>query len=160
MAKGWSPRSSSARGAALVELALALPLLVVVIVGTADFARVFYMAMELQNAARAGAQYGAQSTSAAGDISGMKSKAVAAAFNINPVSPFATRGCWCATNTDPGSLLDCTPPTAPPSCGGGEHLVISVTVTAASTFSIIAGYPLPGIPRSFSVRRSATLRAQ
>src|SRR3954453_1086869 len=49
----------SERGAALVELALSTPLLVVMIVGAVDFARAFYTAMELTNAARAGAQYAA-----------------------------------------------------------------------------------------------------
>src|SRR5260221_3845737 len=47
--------STRERGSALVELAIALPLLVAVLVGTTDFARVFYLATELTNAARAGA---------------------------------------------------------------------------------------------------------
>jgi Flp pilus assembly protein TadG len=150
-------RPSSARGAALVELALALPLLGVVVIGTADFARVFYMAMALENAARAGAQYGAQSSATSGDNAGIQGTVTAAAVNINSVSAFSSRLCSCSNDT--GSTftngVSCTT-----GCTGGDHLVISVTVTAASTFSIIAAYPLPGIPRSFSVFRGATLRAQ
>ena len=38
-------RLRSERGAALVELALSTPLLVVMIVGAVDFARAFYTAM-------------------------------------------------------------------------------------------------------------------
>lgn len=46
----------SERGAALVELAVALPLLLVIMVGTIDFGRAFRTAMIVTNAARAGAQ--------------------------------------------------------------------------------------------------------
>src|SRR4051794_2896685 len=49
------------RGAALVELALATPLLLVLIVGVVDFARVFYLGMQVTDAARAGAQWGSSS---------------------------------------------------------------------------------------------------
>ena len=52
----------SERGSALVELAVTLPLLVLLVVGVADLARVFYVSMALTNAARAGAQYGSSET--------------------------------------------------------------------------------------------------
>src|SRR5205823_4860682 len=44
------------RGAAMVELAFGLTFLAVILVGTVDFARIFYFSMELTSAARAGAQ--------------------------------------------------------------------------------------------------------
>src|SRR5262245_42296062 len=46
------------RGAAVVELAFALPVLVLIFFITTDFARVFRTSIELTNASRAGAQYG------------------------------------------------------------------------------------------------------
>ena len=64
MSKAFAPRACSARGASIVELAVALPVIVLLVIGAADFARVFYMAIELQNAARAGAQYGAANSGA------------------------------------------------------------------------------------------------
>src|SRR5436190_11146956 len=45
------------RGAAVVELAVLLPLLVFSFVITVDFARIFYFSLTLQNCARAGALY-------------------------------------------------------------------------------------------------------
>ena len=45
-------------GAAIIELAVSLLMLVLLLLGTVDFARVFYADIELTNAARAGAQYG------------------------------------------------------------------------------------------------------
>jgi Flp pilus assembly protein TadG len=159
MLKVLTRHSSSARGAALVELAVALPLLVLVIVGTIDFGRVFYMAMVLQNAARAGAQYGANSSGAASDVPGMQNAAkTSAAFNIGTISAFASESCMCAN--DNGALSATSPANDCSNACTGNHLVISVTVTAASTFTLISGYPIPGIPRSFSVSRDATMRAQ
>lgn len=140
----------------MVEVAVALPLLIVIVIGTTDLARVYYMAIELQNAARAGAQYGAQNVVTAADTTVMKSTAVAAAVNINTVSAFATENCFCASDSNPQvSSVACSG-----TCSSGQHVVVSVTVTAASTFSLIAFYPMPGIPHSFSVFRGATLRAQ
>ena len=75
---------ASDAGSALVELAVSLPLLVLVMVGTIDFARVFYTGMELTNAARAGAQYGAYNPAQSGDIAGMQTTA-AGSVNITGV---------------------------------------------------------------------------
>ena len=45
-------------GSAMIEMALAFPLLVLLLAGTADFGRVFYTYVTLANAARTGAGYG------------------------------------------------------------------------------------------------------
>ena len=45
-------------GAAAVEFAIVLPLLVMLLLGGADFGRCFYAAIAVTNAARAGAEYG------------------------------------------------------------------------------------------------------
>jgi len=49
------------RGAALVELAVVVPILAVLAVGAVDFGRIFKSAMVITAAARAGALYGAYS---------------------------------------------------------------------------------------------------
>jgi Flp pilus assembly protein TadG len=144
----------SERGAAFVELAVALPLLILVLVGTIDFARVFYMSIELTNAARAGAQFGAFGDgSNSSNISGMQSAATAAAPNLTGVTAQASRVCQCVTDTGTTfTTLACDA-----ACGVGEHAVTSVTVTARQTFSTIVA-SFPGIPTGFTVERSATLR--
>src|SRR4026208_2487370 len=48
----------SNQGSALVELAVALPLLLLLVVGVADYARVYYTGITVANAARIGAHYG------------------------------------------------------------------------------------------------------
>lgn len=146
-----SPQRSEV-GAALVELAVTLPLLVLVLVGTIDFARVFYAAIELTNAARAGAQYGAASVAKSNDDPGMQSTAIAAAPNISSVSATSTRTCECTP--DSGSTF--TGVLCPDTCPAGQHLVVSVTVTATRTFTTITLFP--GIPGSIPLVRSATMR--
>ena len=50
-----------------VEMALVLPLLLLIGVAVADFGRAFYWGITLSQAARAGAAYGAQSDAKAND---------------------------------------------------------------------------------------------
>jgi len=54
-----SRRGASAEGAALVEFAVSLPLLIVLVVGIYDFGAAFNMKQELNNAMREGARFGA-----------------------------------------------------------------------------------------------------
>jgi Flp pilus assembly protein TadG len=51
---------STERGQSLVELALSLPLLLLILLGTVDLGRAFFDYVELRNAAREGAGYGAR----------------------------------------------------------------------------------------------------
>ncbi len=48
------------RGQSLVELAFAMPLLLLLLLGTLDFGRLFFDYIQIRNAAREGAAYGAR----------------------------------------------------------------------------------------------------
>src|SRR3954465_8617970 len=89
---------ASDAGSALVELAVSLTLLVLVMACAVDFARVFYVGMELTNAARASAQYGAYNPAQSGNIAGMQA-AAKDSVNITGVTATALRTCQCATST-------------------------------------------------------------
>ena len=146
-------------GSALVELAICLPLLVLTMVGAADFARVFYTSIELNSAARAGAQYGASNLARSGDTSGMQTAATSAVNMTGVAVPTPTRTCQCADDLGgfsplaPGST--CTTDVAT-SCPSPKHRVVTVTVTASKTFTPIANYA--GIFRAVPLSRTATLR--
>lgn len=74
---------SSQSGQALVELALAMSfLLVPLLIGVAELARVSYVAIEVANAAKAAAQYGAQNGTTSADTTGMKTAAINDAGNL------------------------------------------------------------------------------
>src|SRR5262245_16005241 len=86
------------RGQAVVEVAIAAPLLAFLLVAAADFARVFFLWIELNNAARAGVQYGAQSLIFAADTDGMKNAAASDASGITGMTTTATL-CTCISGT-------------------------------------------------------------
>jgi Flp pilus assembly protein TadG len=145
-------------GAALVELALSLPLLVLLMIGTIDLARVFYMSMELTDGARAGAAYGAFNSANSGNSTAMQTAATNA-INITGVTANASRACQCA---DASGNFSATSPTAN-NCGAplatscpSKHLVVTVTVTTSKTFTLLSAYPFP--ISSLAVSRAATLR--
>jgi Flp pilus assembly protein TadG len=153
-------------GAALVELALVSFVLVVVMVGTIDLGRVFYTAMVVTNAARAGAMYGAQSVGTSGNTSAMESAALAVlgANGLGGSAPLcdtniwpqcATQSCFCVNDAGdswaPGAC-------APSPCTGATHQVVSATVNVTRTFSMVS--PFPGLPSTVTISRSHTARAQ
>jgi Flp pilus assembly protein TadG len=155
------------RGAALVELAITLPLLVVILFGTIDFGRAFFFAMTLTNAARAGAHYGGQSVGAAIQSGGAGMiDARNAVLTANGIStsdspaPEATCGCLRSDGTfEAGKDMakgNCSPTTT---CSASAHLVVMVTVTARAPFSMVTRFP--GLPLGpIMLERGATARAQ
>lgn len=80
-----SDRDRGERGAAAVEFAIVLPLLLIFVGGIVDFGRLFYAEIMVTNAAREGARMVAM-----GLESDAQARAVAASPNIDFVGGFAT----------------------------------------------------------------------
>jgi Flp pilus assembly protein TadG len=139
------------RGAALVEFAIFLPLLVIVTLGTVDFGRAYLLWNQVKNAAREGAAYaqlhpGEQAVSPAGcdDPDNIRWHARAeagtasAGFGVT-VTPAVPGGC------DPSS---------PPVSSGDD-----ITVTVTSPFTVLTPL-LRQITGNPTVRASVTVRVQ
>jgi len=76
---------STRSGAAVVELAVLLPLLMLLFVLATDFARVIYFSVTLNNCARAGALYAYDPTAASESaFNSAQAAALAEATNLNP----------------------------------------------------------------------------
>src|SRR5437867_1351506 len=144
-------RWGAEEGQAIVELGVLLPLLALMLLGTIDFARVFYTAMTVTHAARAGVQYGAQSNDASQDTAGMEQAARDAAQDLdsNSLTVTAESYCQCANKTKVDCVTGVCPEGSPP---------IYITVTAQTTFQTLVNYP--GIPHTINVNRTATMRVQ
>src|SRR4051812_42835895 len=72
-------------GTAVVELAVLLPVLVMLFLVTVDFARVYYFSLTLTNCARAGALYASDPTAAVeSPFPTTESAALADATNLSP----------------------------------------------------------------------------
>src|SRR5688500_673600 len=78
-------RCRARKGAAVVELAVLLPLLVFLFVIAVDFARVYYYSLTLTNCARAGALYASDpATADESAFDSYEDAALADATNLNP----------------------------------------------------------------------------
>lgn len=120
------------RGVAVVELAVLLPLLILLFVIAIDFARVFYFSLSLTNCARAGALYASDPTTAdESPFASAQAAALADATNLSPQPTIST-----TSGTD----------------GLGRKYV---SVTAQYTFQTITGFP--GIPAQLPLQRTVTM---
>ena len=143
-------RCQSEAGSSLVELAMLAPALSLMLLGTIDFARVFYVGIAVADAARAGVQYGLQSNAKTGHFTGMEKAATDDAKDISGLTATATRFCQCSD----GAPVDCRTG----SCGGNSKPEIYVSVRATAVFKTLA--PYPGIPSPINVTSQATMREQ
>ena len=140
-------------GQAATELAFAVPLLGLLLVGTADFGRAFYFYQEVVAAARAGAQFGSESTANAGDTSGIKAAAVANATNIPGFSTSSVTASSCTCNA-PAGQTSC----ASSYCNGANSQATYVIVTTTATFTTLVHYP--GVPQNTSMSGTAIMQVE
>jgi Flp pilus assembly protein TadG len=132
-----------ARGQGAVELALGLPFLAVLLFVVCEFARVFYVAMGVASAARAGVQYGAQSYVKAVDNSGMTLAANNDGKNISGLSVTPTHFCMCdGAQCSPAQSSACVVScAAPPSTCTEPKVFVRVTTSVTFRTGLIWGLP-------------------
>jgi Flp pilus assembly protein TadG len=141
---------SAARGQSYVELAFALPVLAIIFVVAADFGRLFYVYLEVINAARAAAQYGSNSVVTAADSTGMVAAAKQDGVNISNLTVTASQ-CTCGTATT--SVPACSSPYCANDPQGNY-----VVVNAQAPFSTIVKYP--GLPTALTLKSQAVMQVQ
>ena len=124
------------RGQSLLEFALAMPFLMILMLGVVDFGRVYFAYVSVTNGARTGADFAADSPTAAADIDGIRSAALAETLellNTSSENPQVS----VQTGTD-----------------SQGHLFADVTMQY--TFTTI--FPWPGLPSSMDVVRTVRSR--
>lgn len=134
-------------GASLPELALILPILVLVLVILTDLGRAYYYAISISSAAHAAAMYGVQNPT---DVSGMESAASSSAPDITTLNTSASYGCECFDGSS--AVASCS---TVPSCS--NNFVYYVAINTTATFKPIV--PYPGLPQSFMLQANARLRS-
>ena len=144
-------------GQGLIELALTLPLLILILLGGAEFARFAWASIETANAARAGVQYGAQSNITAADTAGIQTAALNDGVNLAGLT--ATSSSWCACSTAPTTQLagaggGC--PTALSNCASPAIVLEYVQVNTSSTIRPL--FHWPGLPATFTPTGSAIMQ--
>jgi Flp pilus assembly protein TadG len=144
LAKRHWPKAlwASERGQSLIELALLTPVLLMLVIGIVEMGRYASFGILVSNAARAGAQYGAQSLTKAADTTG-----ITAAYNnecasadtvtcpaLNP--PTIATVCGCDNAGTISTMASCSSTCA-------NHVVVSVQVKAKGTFNPLFNYTPP-----------------
>ena len=140
-------------GQSATELAYSVPLLCLLLLAGTDFARAFYFNQEVVAAARAGAQYGSQSTANGGDTTSIKAAAVANAINISGFSASNVTTSFCTCNAPAGTTA-----CAASYCNGANSQASYVSVTATATFNTLMNYP--GIPHTTAMSSTAIMQIQ
>ncbi|HXF50069.1 MAG TPA: TadE/TadG family type IV pilus assembly protein [Dehalococcoidia bacterium] len=123
-------RRDRERGQSLVELSIALPVLLVLLLGAVDFGRLYYASVTVAGAARNGAQYASENPN---DTAGIRAAALEDAGTLNPQP----------TVTVTGPDADAT---------GGRYIGVRVQ----HTFHTLV--PWPGIPSSVDISRQVVMR--
>lgn len=142
-----SPHFPSQTGAALLELAFSLLLLLPILFGAIDLGRAYYLSIEVSSAARAGAQYGVQNSA---DTAGMQTAATNDAPDVSGISATAVYGCECSDGSSVTPLCG-----SAPSCA--TNVVNYVQVNTTATYTPL--FPWPGIPSSIPLHGQAMMRA-
>lgn len=141
-------------GQALVELALVLPLLLLLLLAALDLGRLAYLAIEVSNASRAGALYGSQTYGTALNSAQIK---VAAQADTEVTLKNVTQGLTCRCSNwgfDAPDRDPCTSASAP-NCGSQAWLVTNLWVTASVDYS--PWFPYLGIPGN-TLSRKVSMR--
>jgi Flp pilus assembly protein TadG len=140
-------------GQSLIELALTLPLLVLLLIGAAELGRLAYYAIEVSNAARAGVAYGAQNHVTASNFTGMQTAAINDARNITLTTTTATNSCACSPSYSATSACSTTF-----SCSGTNRIIEYVQVNTTATVSPIFHYP--GVSKTYTLNGGAIMRVE
>lgn len=124
-------------------------MLLALVLGAGDLARLGYHAITLTHAARAGASYGGQTVGHSTDGNGIRAAAEAEAANIGSITVTSQQVCECG-----GTAVSCGQAT----CSGYGALLAYLEVSVNADFTTLV--PYPGIPTTVPVTRTARTRVQ
>ena len=153
--KGGKPGRMGLRnesGSSLVELALIMPIFLVLLIGAAEFGIMAYDSIEVSSAAYAGAAYGAQSGATAANTALIVLAATNDAPNVAGLTATSTSSCACSN----GTVITCA--TASASCVSPGRILKYVQVNTTATVTPVMH--LPWLPSVFTLQGQAILRVE
>jgi len=152
---------SRQRVQAMTEMSLLLALLFLpLLLGLMDFGRACYISLQIQNAARIAAQYGASNSTTLTDTAGMINEVKTQSPNVLASGSCSSGACWASGYPTAVYGCECSGAasgsintTACGSCPVGQHVVDFVQVTAQANYTPW----IPGIP-SLVLKGQAKMR--
>ena len=161
-------RPGRQRGSLSVEVAVATPVLITLVLGAVDFGLLMNTAASLRGATRAGAEYAKANWNSNADpatVTQQTQQRVCSFLGLSlpsgssscsPVAPTVTTSCGCADNTTVTCPTDGSNPCSGKS--GDTRLLISVVLGASQNFSPIVSWASFAFPATVSA--STTVRTQ
>ena len=144
------PLARCESGSALAEIAVVLPMLVLLLLALIEVGRYGYYTILVSNAARAGVQYGAQNTVTAADSAGITTSAKSDGQNITGLSATPTIFCKCSD----GGPSTC----AATDCPSNHRIIYVQVVTSALVPMVTNSALLPAPLRNVTVSGKAVMR--
>jgi Flp pilus assembly protein TadG len=132
----------------MVELAVVLPVLVLIAIGVMDYGRVYFTSVAVSNAARAGAEYGTAIPGNQSQKTNIENFAKLDGAEAGSISVNSRTYCECG-----GTEVGCTT-----MCGTSDPPRVFVEVTATKDVQLLLRYP--GLPATVTVSRQATFPLQ
>lgn len=162
------------RGSALIELALSMPLFLLLIMGTFELGRVAYFAIEVKNAARAGASFGAVNRGNATLTDTIRYAAANDAPDLPNLQTTPGTTCVCETVTTSGGTVtqSYNPSSGTVSCSNFTGInagacstntatqlqIVVYYVTVSTRVDLDPLVHLPGLPKIFSLNGYCQMR--
>lgn len=139
-------------GNAMVETALTLPLMVLMLLGAAEFGRIACTAIEVSSAARSGVSYGAQSSTTVVDTAGIQKVASDDVPDLTLTTTVALAGI-CADNSVCTGSPTTTAPGSGPSCLNTDctNSQIETVLTVTTSASVKPMITAPGFGGTYTV---------
>jgi Flp pilus assembly protein TadG len=138
---------SNDQGGAMLELAVVLPVLMLIAIGVMDYGRVYYTSVAVSNAARAGAEWGAIDSGHQANSTAIQNFAKLDGVDAGTITVTSQQICKCGSTT-----VGCT------STCSGLAPNVWIEVTASKSVPMLLKYP--GLATTISVSRTATFRLQ
>lgn len=147
-------------GQAFVELALVLPVLVLLLVGAVEVGRLAYASVEVSNAARAGVSYGAQSSTTASDLANIRLAARQDAPNVTALTATAIQSCSCESSAGVITAFSSCASTVTnlATCPSPSHIIQYVQVRTSAAVPTL--FHFPGIPSTVTLGGFAVMRVE
>lgn len=139
-------------GQSMIELALAVPLFTTILLGMGALASVMWSNIEVANAARAGAQYGAQSAINAADTAHITTAAQNDVNNLGTIT--VTPSVFCACADAPTTQLSCNPL---PACSASHTLQF---VDVKTSVTVTPWFHPPGLASTYTLKGESILRIE
>lgn len=136
----------------MVEVALCLPLFLILILGTMEIANIGWAAIQVQNAARAGAAFGSQSRATAADATDIATAAKNDAPKLTSMVVTSGTACQCI-NTTTGAPTGAACNLA--ACPSPYLITVQVQVNTSAAVTPLVHYP--GLPASYTLKGRAIM---